>query len=84
MPWLRHHLGRGIVHSYVIGFQLEQRWWTLFFERAVSVAEDGSEHWWIEAYAHNGKTWSGNYSYSPTRREWRLGDSPGYGIRSRS
>jgi len=23
-PWLRHHIGRGIVHSYVVGYQLRE------------------------------------------------------------
>ena len=74
-PWLRHHLGRGIVHSYVIGFQLEDRWWTLFFERASDAGMDGSERWWIEAYDHNGKSWSDLYYYLPTQRLWRSGES---------
>ncbi len=70
-PWLRHHLGRGIVHSYVIGYQLGEHWWTLFFERALSATTDGAERWWVEAYDCNGKSWSGNYYYLLTENRWR-------------
>lgn len=82
--WLRHHLGRGIIQCYVIGFQLEQRWWTLFFDRTFRNTDDGSEHWWIEAYDYSGESWSRGYCYSPTERQWRSGDLAGYGIRDGS
>lgn len=80
-PWLRHHLWRGIVKGYVIGFQLEERWWTLIFERDVNSRADGSEQWWIEAYENNGKSWSRQYCYTPEERQWRLGDVREYQIR---
>jgi hypothetical protein len=70
--WLRRHIGgRGIVHSYVIGYVLGERWWTLFFQRASSTTIRGAEVWWIEAYDHSGASWSDTYSYFPDGR-WRL------------
>jgi hypothetical protein len=75
-PWLRHHLGRGIVHSYVAGYELGERWWTLFFERTLNRASDGAEQWWIEAYDCHGKSSSGSYYYLPVENRWgRLQDT---------
>jgi hypothetical protein len=71
VPWLRRHLGRGIIHSYVIGYQLGERWWTLFFDRAFSTPTEGAEHWRVEAYDCNGKSWSGNYYYLLTENQWQ-------------
>jgi hypothetical protein len=70
-PWLRHHLGRGIVSGYVIGYQLGERWWTFFFERTSGAATDGAEQWWVEAYDCNGQSWSGNYYYLLRESRWQ-------------
>jgi hypothetical protein len=71
VAWLRRHIGgRGCVHSYVIGYVLRERWWSLFFQRTSVTAADGAEQWWIEAYDHNGKSWSESYYYSLEGR-WR-------------
>jgi hypothetical protein len=80
--WLRRHIGgRGIVHSYVIGYVLGERWWTLFFQRATcgrgsseaasSTTIGGAEPWWIEAYDHKGTSWGDTYFYLPDG-QWRL------------
>jgi hypothetical protein len=70
-PWLRHHLGRGIVAGYVIGYRLGERWWTFFFERDSGAQADAAEQWWVEAYDCNGKSWSRNYYYSLADRRWQ-------------
>jgi hypothetical protein len=70
-PWLRHHLGRGIVAGYVIGYRLDERWWTFFFERASGAQADAAEQWWVEAYDCNGKSWSRNYYYLLRDRRWQ-------------
>ena len=70
-PWLRHHLGRGIVSGYVIGYQLGELWWTFFFERTSGAATDGAEQWRVEAYDCNGKSWSRNYYYLLRESRWQ-------------
>jgi len=68
--WIRHNLGRGIVHSYVIGYELRGSWWTLFFERIASPAPTPTERWWIEAYDHDGRGWGDEYLYWPGEQRW--------------
>ena len=73
VPWIRRNIGVGIAHSYVIGYQLAVRWWSLFFEHSDSYASNpqGSQRWHIEAYDHNGRSWVGNYYYWPEQDRWR-------------
>jgi hypothetical protein len=71
VPWIRHHIGEGIVHSHAIGYELHKRWWTLFFERLEGSAHDGVERWHVEAYGHNGKSWTDHYLYWPEQSRWR-------------
>jgi len=69
--WLRRHLGgRGIVHSHVIGYVVEERWWTLFFQRTLTTAIDDAEQWWIESYDDTGKHWSSYYYYYVSEGRW--------------
>lgn len=70
-PWLRHHLGRGIVAGDVIGYQLGDRWWTFFFERVSISGQDGPERWRVEAYDCSGRSWSRNYLYLLEDSRWR-------------
>jgi len=70
-PWLRHHVGRGIVAGYVIGYQSGEQWWTFLFERAPGLTTEGAEQWWVEAYDCNGKSWSRNYCYLLKDSRWR-------------
>lgn len=81
--WIRRNIGVGIVHSYVIGYELAERWWTLFAERIDTIAPDGAECWHIEAYNHNGKSWSSRFFYWPALTRWRhirfLDDGDDYG-----
>jgi hypothetical protein len=81
--WIRRNIGLGVVHSYVIGYELGDRWWTLFFDRIDAIAPDGAEVWRIEAYHHSGKSWSGRFFFWPEWSRWRhtlyqhLGDDHG-------
>ncbi len=52
--WIRHNIGKGVAGVYVIGYALEVRWWSYFFERVDRCAPDGAEVWSIEAYNHEG------------------------------
>jgi hypothetical protein len=71
--WIRRNIGVGVIHSYAIGYQLEDRWWTLFFERIHAIALPGGEVWHVEAYDHSGKSWSGRFLFWPElSRWWRL------------
>ena len=71
--WIRRNIGVGIVHGYVIGYKLDNRWWTLFFEHTYGsyTPPEGAERWHIEAYDYNGKSWIGNYYYWPAENRWR-------------
>jgi hypothetical protein len=69
-PWLRRTIGQGVAASYVIGFELQQRWWTFFFDREAQCA-DAPESWCIEAYAHDGKSWKQRFLYWPVEDQWR-------------
>jgi hypothetical protein len=72
--WIRRLIGKGIACSYVIGCQLGERWWTFCFERSERAEypiPEGAERWCVEAYKHDGQSWSENYYYWPAGRRWR-------------
>ena len=69
--WIRQHIGVGIVHSYVIGYEAGDCWWTLFFERTDRLAPDDAEVWHVEAYNYAGKSWSGRYYHWLRTNRWR-------------
>ena len=71
--WIRRIIGDGVVHSYVIGYQMGERWWTLFFESTTNYQPypGGAQRWHIEAYDYNGRSWIGNYYYWPHKNRWR-------------
>jgi len=71
VDWIRKNIGIGIVHTYVIGFELGAQWWTLFAERVDRAAPSGAECWHIEAYDDRGCTWSRQYFFWPADRRWR-------------
>jgi hypothetical protein len=70
VPWIRHHIGDGIVYGHSIGYELDQRWWTLLFERVEGSIHDGAERWHVEAYNHQGKSWTGHYLHWPEQSRW--------------
>ena len=69
--WIRRNIGIGIVHSYVIGFEQGERWWTLFADRNDTAGADGAECWNIEAYNHNGRSWSDRFLFWPEPTGWQ-------------
>jgi hypothetical protein len=73
VSWIRRNIGIGIAHSYAVGFEVGDRWWTLFFERSDHYRPhpEGSQRWHVEAYDHNGKSWIGNYYFWPANNRWR-------------
>ena len=69
--WVRRNIGVGIVHGYVIGYKLYNRWWTVFFERIESPAPEGAEKWHLEGYSHTGLGWTSDYYFWPDLIRWR-------------
>jgi len=69
--WIRHNIGKGVAGAYVIGYALEARWWSYFFERVETCAPIGAEVWNIEAYNHEGKSWFGRFYHWPEGARWR-------------
>ena len=76
--WIQRLLGEGIACDYVIGYQLDEKWWTFCFERRQGSYGADDEAWAVEAYDSNGGSWRGNFLYSPTLARWRRG-SPEHG-----
>jgi hypothetical protein len=71
VSWIRRNIGVGIVHSYVIGYELGDRWWTLFCDRSDTYASGDAEVWEMEAYNHAGDSWSAQFYYWPETGRWR-------------
>jgi hypothetical protein len=69
--WIRHNIGRGVAGAYVIGYALEARWWSYFFERVETCAPEGAEVWSIESYNHEGKSWLSRFYHWPDFSRWR-------------
>ena len=55
----------------VIGFEQGERWWTLFADRNDTAGADGAECWNIEAYNHNGRSWSDRFLFWPEPTGWQ-------------
>lgn len=72
--WIQRLLGEGIVCHYVIGYQLEDRWWTFCFDRQDEVTREGEEeHWVIEGYDSLGQSWRATFVYDIALALWRRG-----------
>lgn len=69
--WIRRTLGKGIAGTYVIGYQLADHWWTVFFDRTHDWAPEGAENWRIEGYNGTSESWVREYYYWPMERRWR-------------
>ena len=69
--WIRHNLGKGVAGAYVIGYAVQARWWSYFFERVETCAPEGAEVWSIEAYNHEGKSWLGRFYFWADFTRWR-------------
>ena len=69
--WIRHSIGKGVAGAYVIGYAVEAKWWSYFFERIETCAPQGAEVWSVEAYNHEGNSWLGRFYYCPDFSRWR-------------
>ncbi len=69
--WVRRNLGLGIAYAYVIGFQADVRWWTLFFDRIEGDPDTDQEVWKVESYSNSSPAWVGRFHYCPSRADWR-------------
>jgi hypothetical protein len=70
-PWIRRHIGKGIVQSYVVGYTLHGRWWTYFFDRVRRTDVAGPQSWRVEAYNNHGPSWSNMFLFWPSEARWR-------------
>jgi hypothetical protein len=69
--WIQRLVGEGITCNYVVGYQLNDRWWTFCFDRREDAPEDrNSELWVVEAYDSDGGSWRRTFQYSPTLEKW--------------
>lgn len=68
--WIRHNIGRGVVQSYAIGFALENRWWTYFFNRVTTPGVAAHQSWCVEAYNSQALSWSRAFLYWSNEGRW--------------
>lgn len=67
--WVRRNLGVGTVSAYVIGFELGDSWWTLFFDRMREASATSIvEVWKIDSYNNRGPSWERRFWYWPDGR----------------
>ncbi len=79
-PWIRRNVGLGIAYAYVIGFQADTRWWTLFFDRIEEAGGEDLELWKIESYSNAAPSWVAQFRYRPRSGQWwQAQDSPSPG-----
>lgn len=64
-PWVRRDPGVG---SYVIGFELRDSWWALFFHRLRDISATGVEVWKVDSYNNTGRSWERRFWYWPDGR----------------
>jgi hypothetical protein len=70
--WIQRLVGDGKTCHYVIGYQLDDKWWTFCFDRREDVPVDSeSELWVVEAYDSDGGSWRRNFQYIPTLEMWK-------------
>ena len=67
--WVRRNLGVGTASAYVIGFELGDSWWTLFFDHIREAsATSVVEVWKIASYNNGGLSWERRFWYWPDGR----------------
>jgi hypothetical protein len=73
--WIQRLVGEGVCCHYVVGYQLDDEWWTFCFDRRDDDAADDSEEevWVVEAYNSAGGSWRDAFLYSPFSGQWRRG-----------
>ncbi len=69
-PWIRLSDARGTTTACVIGFQAEQNWWTLFFDRIQALGVGDAEVWRVESYGSTGQSWVDLFYYFPDESRW--------------
>jgi hypothetical protein len=62
--WIQRLLGDGIVCDYVIGYQLDDEWWTFCFDRKESTSDGEEETWVVERYDSLGASSRECFAYS--------------------
>lgn len=77
--WIRRNLGLGVASEYVIGFQLGESWWTLFFDRIETLAPRDAEVWRVESYSSGGRTWTDRFYHWPEEDRWQVTSRPSEG-----
>ncbi len=77
VTWIRRNVGLGIAYAYVIGFQADTRWWTLFFDRIDEAGAEDLELWKIESYSNAASSWVDYFRYRPSSGRWRRADDGG-------
>jgi hypothetical protein len=69
--WIQRLVGEGIACHYVIGYQLEESWWTFCFDHREAVPEAGDDEFWVvEAYDSDGGSWCRGFLYNPVSMQW--------------
>jgi hypothetical protein len=70
--WIQRLVGEGVICNYVIGYHLDERWWTFCFDRREDApVESEDELWIVEAYDSRGGSWRDGFLYSPGPGTWR-------------
>src|SRR5262245_31060144 len=70
--WVQRLLGEGIVCHYVIGYTVEDQWWTFCFDRNDEASIEGEEERWIvESYDSLGGSWRHSFTYDVSLGLWR-------------
>jgi hypothetical protein len=69
--WVQRLIGEGITCHYVVGYQLDDRWWTFCFDRREEAWEAADDEFWVvEAYDSDGGSWCQGFLYSPVSMQW--------------
>jgi hypothetical protein len=70
--WVQRLIGEGVICHYVIGYHLDNRWWTFCFDRREEAMDDrDNELWVVEAYDSQGVSSRDAFLYSPSSGKWR-------------
>jgi hypothetical protein len=69
--WIQRLIGEGIACHYVIGYQLDDGWWTFCFDRRDESPDSSDDEFWVvEAYDSDGGSWCQGFLYSAVSAQW--------------
>jgi hypothetical protein len=69
--WVQRLVGEGIACHYVMGYQLDDIWWTFCFDHREGAPEASDDEFWVvEAYDSDGGSWCQGFLYSPASMRW--------------